>query len=1217
MLKSINKYTTTIFLLLAVILTFTFYIVQSIHERNLTSEHEFRYFSHHIDLQSVITLNKSKVVANIITENPNNYWTKLDSLLKDENYACFVTYYDSLCYWNTNKVKLSGVLNLSSNNNVHIANLSSGWYLYTINKVFQYKIYLLELIEPHYQLKNDILAVKSNSKYTHNPQLKLTLDKKLATHSIYNTNNQFIVGIINTNNHTNSTSSNYLIFTLFILICIFIYLYIFYRILDTTLSRTYPILGFLVIIIIIALLRYFDAILHLPHELKMSLLFTQNIYKIPLSRTSGDLMLNTILILITSIFTYRFFKFKKVTNSVIINIVGYAVFFIYTIVVIYIIYQLILDKQVFSFSDTTIHNKTLIFSVIIILILNIGMYYSLRTYLSHSKKDNYIVLPYFTIIITAVVIYYLTNIHVNIIILALLILAVVVTIKLFIWKYLTDPFINRLTIILILSALSAIIISLADEQRNDNYEKFIARTLSITNDHIFEKSYKEKAVSISTDTNLIDRTFYDTTFTDAHLQNYVIQRYFKNINKKYDIQITNCGKNDLISIQPEGEIQGCEIYFNNLIKEMTLPVNDSSLFIVNNGTESNYYIGKITLINPLNTNEKRHLFIEFISSHVPEGYGYTELLVDKQRNTLNLNDYSFAIYLRDILTYKFGDYAYNTLFQTHSYFKLNTFYNFNNYRHYAVKISPEKYLIISRKLTPTTLKIVVFSIIFILLSIISIFIYLMLYARKVFYSFRLSLKARLQSLIISTLTITFILMGITTLIFFNDIIKENIKKQLTEKANSVLIELQHKLSPINSFKNQDKELLQELLHKFSMVFFTDINLYDDSGKLLATSRPEIFNKNLLSKYVNPSAFNAIFHENKLEFITEEKIGTLKYFSAFVPINLNNDSPIGIVNLPYFARQNQITKSYYIMLSYLLNIYVIIGIIGALIAIIFSRYLTKPLVLLQESIAAIRIDKHNEKIQWNKNDEIGLLINEYNLMVGKLEQSAELLKHSERENAWREVARQIAHEIKNPLTPMKLNVQYLEKAYKNNDPEFAIKIKSISKSLITQIDVLNDVAEMFSDFSKSKSKHVDRVNLKDVITSAVNLFNKNDKVSISTNYKNVKGKLITLGHEKDLLRVITNILKNAIQSITNDKKGLITINVTTTSQFIIVVITDNGKGISEEMKSKIFHPYFTTKTSGTGLGLAITKNIMNEIGGSVNFESVSTGGTQFVLKFPSA
>ena len=406
-----------------------------------------------------------------------------------------------------------------------------------------------------------------------------------------------------------------------------------------------------------------------------------------------------------------------------------------------------------------------------------------------------------------------------------------------------------------------------------------------------------------------------------------------------------------------------------------------------------------------------------------------------------------------------------------------------------------------------------------------------------------------------------------------------------------------------------------MLRKFSLVFFSDINLYDKSGILIATSRPEIFEKSLLSSYINPKADKAIFFDNKLNFITEEKIGSLNYYSSYVPINLNNDLPIGIVNLPYFARQTEFTKSYYIMLSYLINIYVIIGIIGTLIAIIFSRYLTRPLVLLQNSISNIRIDKHNEKIDWNKNDEIGLLITEYNRMVDKLEQSADLLKHSERESAWREVAKQIAHEIKNPLTPMKLNVQYLEKSYNNNDPEFAAKIHSISESLITQIDTLDNVAEMFTNFAKSKSLVFEQVNLRKLLVSAINIFDKKTNVSVKIVFENDKDDLITMGFEKDILRVINNLLKNAIQAVEKNNSGIIEITVIKNPEYIEVAVYDNGKGISDKMKSNIFLPYFTTKTSGTGLGLAIVKNIMSEIGGEVYFKSEINTGTTFYLRFP--
>jgi signal transduction histidine kinase len=1212
---SLNKNISNIFLFLAILSILLFYLTQYPYNKNHNGELEANQLSERIDLQSLRLIEKKRYVEEIVKNYPNNYWNKLDSLFPSQKYICFVTNHDSVSYWNTNKVDVAAISKLANDKNVHVVNLPSGWYLYSNSIVSELNISILEIIKSDYIVNNELLPPVFNSNYSNNSDINLTLDIDASYYKIYNTNGNFILGTNYITNEQEQNSSNYLMLILFFISYMFIIIYILLRILALKLSKTNPHISLSIFITIVIVLRIIDNALIFPFNLKQTQLFTNTVFSIPTSLSEGNILLNTVLLIIISVAIFLFFKKSTTTNSPLKIVLGYTLLWIYVLINIFILFHTILDQQIYFFSEDIFHNNALFVSTLVIIGLNISMYYVFITYLNTNKEKSIpFLIPFIIVTIGIFITYVLTDIPISILIITITIVSVLLILKQVIWKYLTDLFINHLLLLVILSIVSSVIVSNSYKLKNDNYQKFIGNTLTITSDTAFENNYKKVVTNISADKKLLQFVFNDTTATDTHIQEYILNKYFSKTATKYSIQITNCGEDELIEIQPEGEIHACSEYFDQLIIEFTTPVIDSTLFKFSTSTESIYYISKITLTNPNNSNIKRNLFIEYVSSHVPEGFGYPELLIDKQSNSLNLTEYSFAIYSNDHLTYKFGDYAYNTFFLFRDYFKFDTFFDYNNYRHYAIKISAEEYLIISREITPTTLKIVVFSIIFLILSIISVILYLIIYARKAFHLFRFNFKARLQTFIISTLTLTFILMGITTLIYIKDSNRQTLEKQLTEKTNSVLIELQHKLSSVTDLNKEDRKVLHQLLRKFSLVFFSDINLYDKSGQLIATSRPEIFEKNLLSSYINPLAFTAIFHKNKLNFITEESIGSLKYYSAYVPINLNNDRPIGIVNLPYFARQTQITKSYYIMLSYLINIYVIIGIIGALIAIIFSKFLTKPLVLLQESIANIRIDKHNDKIQWNKNDEIGLLINEYNLMVDKLEQSAELLKHSERESAWREVARQIAHEIKNPLTPMKLNVQYLEKAYKNNDPQFASKINSISKSLITQIDVLDNVAEMFSDFAKSKSIKLVEVNLKNIITSSVDLFNQNKDVSITVTYENNNKEIITQGFEKDILRVINNILKNAIQSIETNKKGIIKIDVKQDSKFITISITDNGKGISEQMKSKIFHPYFTTKTSGTGLGLAIVKNIMNEIGGEVSFENSNNGGTKFILQF---
>jgi nitrogen fixation/metabolism regulation signal transduction histidine kinase len=296
------------------------------------------------------------------------------------------------------------------------------------------------------------------------------------------------------------------------------------------------------------------------------------------------------------------------------------------------------------------------------------------------------------------------------------------------------------------------------------------------------------------------------------------------------------------------------------------------------------------------------------------------------------------------------------------------------------------------------------------------------------------------------------------------------------------------------------------------------------------------------------------------------------------------------------------------------LFVILGIIATLLALFLSKILIKPLAVLQKSLATIQIEKPNTKIEWNIDDEIGKLIKEYNKMIDKLEQSTALLKQSERESAWREIAQQIAHEIKNPLTPMKLNVQYLEKAYLESDPKFDEKMKSISASLITQIETLDKVAEMFSDFAKTNRKNFEKVNLLEIVKSSASLFHNNSFFKIEITYEKNKSDYFILAFEKDILRVFNNLIKNAIQSLEGKPSGKVEVVLTSDENQIVVQVIDNGKGIKDKEKSNIFQPYFTTKTGGTGLGLAIVKNIMAEIGGEISFESSPETGTCFILKF---
>jgi nitrogen fixation/metabolism regulation signal transduction histidine kinase len=264
------------------------------------------------------------------------------------------------------------------------------------------------------------------------------------------------------------------------------------------------------------------------------------------------------------------------------------------------------------------------------------------------------------------------------------------------------------------------------------------------------------------------------------------------------------------------------------------------------------------------------------------------------------------------------------------------------------------------------------------------------------------------------------------------------------------------------------------------------------------------------------------------------------------------------------------------------------------------------------MAKVTLGTKNEAIAWQSDDEVGKLVMEYNAMIEKLEKSAGLLAKSERELAWREMAKQVAHEIKNPLTPMKLNLQYLQHVIKNNPDDFEERFTKASNNIIEQIDTLANIATEFSNFAKLPSGELEKVDLAEIIHSTVDLFEKENNITIKVNLHTPN--LFVLADKEQMLRVFNNLLKNAIQATTDVSDPHIQINSKAYEDLYLIAISDNGCGIPESLKQKIFTPNFTTKSTGSGLGLAMIKNIFDTIQAKIWFESEENKGSIFYLEF---
>jgi nitrogen fixation/metabolism regulation signal transduction histidine kinase len=411
------------------------------------------------------------------------------------------------------------------------------------------------------------------------------------------------------------------------------------------------------------------------------------------------------------------------------------------------------------------------------------------------------------------------------------------------------------------------------------------------------------------------------------------------------------------------------------------------------------------------------------------------------------------------------------------------------------------------------------------------------------------------------------------------------------------------------------EELKRTVNKISEVHTADINLYDLDGNLQVSSLSLPYNKGIVSKKMDPNAF---FHLKKLkdvQFFEEQKIGSLSYLNNYVPVRNETGREFAYLNIPYFESQSKLEEEISNFLVTIINLNAFIFIIAGIIALFITNRVTRSFSLISNKMKKVNLGKINEMITWKRKDEIGDLVNEYNKMVKKLDASAEMLARSEREGAWREMARQVAHEIKNPLTPMKLNLQHLQNAINSNAPNVKDISIYVSKILVEQIDHLSQIAGDFAQFANIGQSKNQVFNLTDSLRQVITLFSSNEKINITM--ESHRDTIMVHADKTQINRLFTNLVQNAIQSVPEEINPEIKIATSGREGKVLIAIKDNGKGISADMISKIFTPNFTTKSSGTGLGLAMCKGIVEKSNGSIWFETIEGESTTFFVQLPFA
>jgi nitrogen fixation/metabolism regulation signal transduction histidine kinase len=363
-----------------------------------------------------------------------------------------------------------------------------------------------------------------------------------------------------------------------------------------------------------------------------------------------------------------------------------------------------------------------------------------------------------------------------------------------------------------------------------------------------------------------------------------------------------------------------------------------------------------------------------------------------------------------------------------------------------------------------------------------------------------------------------------------------------------------------------------------------------------------------------NAFVELARHSAPRAIQEEKTGSLTYWSAYHQISGPDQVPVAWLNIPYLSQQEVLDTRIRNFVSTLIQLYLLVLLVLGFLSLTFSRLLTQPLILLRLRMEKIRVGGTYEPIRYNSGDEIGDIIRSYNQMLVRLRESEESLAKTQRESAWKEMARQVAHEIKNPLTPMKLNIQHLIRAWNNRDENWDNLFSRVTKSLLSQIESLSEIAGAFSSFASMPKPTLRRIDLGEIIQNTVALYEQVTEAEMTVDLPNQA--IPILADEDQLSRALQNLVKNALQSIENSP-GFVKIIVLPQDSTVEVRVQDSGSGIPEEIQSKVFQPNFSTKTSGMGLGLAMVKRTVESVGGSIRFETQEGIGTTFILEFPLA
>jgi signal transduction histidine kinase len=840
---------------------------------------------------------------------------------------------------------------------------------------------------------------------------------------------------------------------------------------------------------------------------------------------------------------------------------------------------------------------------------------SLLIKVSPNKKQHYLIILAFGIPIAGIL-FFISSWAVVVWVIHLIFLFLVIQVELFknVFRLGFDTFLTFFFACLI----SAIVVGISTFQTEKSQlvqskSKFGTQNL-IENDIMTEFFLGEIFNRIKNDI-FIQNRISDPLFSKEPIESKIRRIYLDNYFDQFEVQVRIFSSGGQQLLGPlAGELLQ-DLRQKYIKSDFATSVRGLYFLRGNENNIGNRFVSFIPVTK--DNNQLGTIFLELNQLRIQPSSVYPKLLLDKKYSEkLDPIRYDYGIFkdnlmIRSAGTFNFLSLDMATMVERSSFFSEGV-HSFG-YHHFGMRRGEEVIVISSPNNTISNFfgNISLFFVTFVFLTFFTILIHTLF---KGYRTFEFNYSTKLQLYLNFAFFFPIIIISIITIGLLANSYREDLDRQYIQKATLIR-------GNLGSFLNNQEpgkvanDLLTEEVNSLANTTASDIHLYNNQGYLETTNRPNIFDKKILSPLINPEALAEIEENGQNQFLANEQIGKLRFKSVYLAIpSSGGKANLGILAVPFFESEAELNSLIADVLSNIFNAFVIIFILFLVVSYFVSTNLTFPFKLLTQKLKTTNLE-NNEPMYWGSKDEIGLLVNEYNNMLFKLEASKKVLSSNEKESAWREMAKQVAHEIKNPLTPMKLTLQHLLRLENDGRLDDKHKLKKSLETLIHQVDALSGIASSFSTFAKMPLPRNDYINFKSVLVKVLDLFTNNQQIDVIFQDDSFIDDIPILGDDKLFGRVISNLIINGIQAVDQGNRPEIKIWLWVTDEAVFLEITDNGKGISAALRDKIFIPNFSTKSNGSGLGLAIAKSGVETAGGKIWFESEVNFGTTFYLTFP--